>query len=43
LETAAEQLGVINRQTGAPQSNGNLYAWFINQEQKDHPYENITP
>ena len=43
LETAAEQLGVINRATGAPMSSNNLYAWFINQEQKDNPYENITP
>ena len=43
LETAAEQLGVINSLTGGPQSNNNLYAWFVNQESKDIPYENVTP
>lgn len=43
LESAAEQLGLINTLDGTPQSSDNLYAWFVNQEAKDIPYEGITP
>ena len=43
LRSAIEQLGLMDDQDASPQSQNTLYAWFVNQEGKQIPYENVTP